>query len=785
MAIVNNTKMKNQYLLTIGVLLVAGAFVLPGAKSKLLATRGSVVHGQDQSSTVPTGQGDRPWLNTSLPVAQRVDALVSHMTLEEKVSQMVNDAPAISRLGIPAYNWWNECLHGVARAGLATVFPQAIGMGASWDPALLHTEAVAISDEARAKYSDAVQHDIHTIYHGLTFWSPNINIFRDPRWGRGQETYGEDPYLTSRMGVSFIRGLQGDDPHYLKLVATPKHFALHSGPEPARHGFDTRISERDLRGTYLVAFEAAIREAHADSIMGAYSALDGQPCCANPRLLGTILRQEWGFHGYVVSDCGAIGDIFLGHHFATSMPQAAAMAVLAGTDLDCGREYLTLTDAVKQGLIKEASIDRAVKRLFEARYRLGMFDPPSQVAYSKIPYFVVDSPAHRKLALKTALESMVLLKNSGHLLPLKKDLKTIAVIGPNSDNTDVLLGNYHGTPSNAVTALEGIQAKVGPETRVLYAQGCDWVEPANSQKFKDALSEAQQADVTILVMGINSHLESEESRVNVPGFKQGDRTTLNLPDVQMQLIKTVVALGKPMVLVLMNGSALSVNWENDHIPAIVEAWYPGEAGGTALADVLFGDYNPAGRLPVTFYKSVDQLPPFEDYDTAERTYRFFTGEPLYPFGYGLSYTKFAYSNLKLQSGKIAAGESLQASAEVRNMGDRAGDEVVELYVSRKDASGPVPIRSLKGFQRIHLSTGESRAVSFTLAPRSLSEIDRLGRRAEKPGEFEISIGGKQPGFQGYQDAATTGVVTATFEVMGQGPPLRRKRLTQESTSLPE
>jgi beta-glucosidase len=784
MAIFQNIK-KQQYRLGAGTLLLAASLLLPAAKLFMLLATVCIAPAQGLSSGKgePQDWKDRPWLNPNLPIEQRVDALVGRMTLQEKVSQMVNHAPAIPRLGIPAYDWWNECLHGVARAGLATVFPQAIGMGASWDPALLHTEAVAISDEARAKYSMAIQNNIHGIYHGLTFWSPNINIFRDPRWGRGQETYGEDPYLTSKMGIAFIRGLQGGDPHYLKLVATPKHFAVHSGPEPARHSFDARVSEHDLWGTYLVAFEAAIRQGHADSIMGAYSALNGQPCCANPRLLGTILRQQWGFKGYVVSDCGAIGDIFHGHHFAASMPQAAALAVKAGTDLDCGREYLTLTDAVNEGLIQEAAIDQAVKRLFAARFRLGMFDPPSMVPYSKIPYSVVDSVEHRQLALKTARETIVLLKNSGPLLPLKKNLKTIAVIGPNANDQDVLLGNYHGTPSKAVTALEGIRSRVGPDTRVLYAQGCDWLKPADPVKFKDALSEAQQAEVTILVMGINSHLESEESAIDLPGFKQGDRTTLNLPDVQDQLIKTVAALGKPLVLVLMNGSALSVGWANHHIPAIVEAWYPGEAGGAALADVLFGDYDPAGRLPVTFYQSVNQLPPFENYDMAGRTYRFFKDEPLYPFGYGLSYTQFAYSRLKLQPPKVAAGVNLEASAEVRNVGSRAGDEVVELYISQRGAA--IPIRWLAGFKRIHLSAGESQTATFTLTPRSLSEIDKLGRRIEKPGEFEISIGGKQPGFTGYLDAATTGVVSGTVEVTGQDPPLRRKSLTSKSKSLHE
>jgi len=684
--------------------------------------------------------------DVTLPLEIRVADLVARLTLEEKVSQMVHAAPAIERLGIPQYNWWNECLHGVARAGIATVFPQAIGLAATWNVDLVHCIAVAISDEARVKHHEAVRQGVRDIYKGLTFWSPNINIFRDPRWGRGQETYGEDPYLTARLGVAFVRGLQGDDARYLKLVATPKHFAVHSGPEAERHRFDARVDERDLRETYLPAFEACVKEGQAVSIMGAYNRTNGEPCCASPTLLGKILRQEWGFDGYVVSDCWAIGDIYKHHKVVATVEEAAALAVQAGCDLNCGEAFGALLAAVAQGLIAEETINRAVQRLFTARFRLGLFDPPEMVPYAQIPFAVNDSPEHRALALQAARESIVLLKNQNHCLPLRQDIKSIAVIGPNADDATVLLGNYHGTPSQSVTPLQGLQARVSPATAVLYAPGCDLLDE-DTAGFAAAIALAKRADVVIFVGGISQQVEGEEGqREGVAGGRRsrGDRDDLNLPSVQEKLLQALHATGKPVILVLLNGSALAVNWASEHLPAIVEAWYPGEEGGTALAEVLFGDYNPAGRLPVTFYKSVADLPPFEDYRMEGRTYRYFRGEPLFPFGYGLSYTTFAYSHLRLSARTIAPTETLTVSVDVQNVGQRAGDEVVQLYTSDVVASVPVPIRQLGGFTRLHLKPGEKQTVTFTLSPRQLSLIDAAGRRVIEPGEFQLAVGGRQP-----------------------------------------
>jgi beta-glucosidase len=863
-----------------------------------------------QASVKAQGQMP-PYKNPSLPVEKRVDDLISRMTLEEKVSQMMNSAAAIERLGIPEYEWWNEALHGVARAGYATVFPQAIGLAATWDTELMQRVAETISTEARAKNNEFVRRGDRGRYKGLTFWSPNINIFRDPRWGRGQETYGEDPYLTSRMGVAFVKGLQGDDPRYFKVIATPKHYAVHSGPEPERHSFDARAFERDLRETYLPAFRATVMEAKAFSVMCAYNRTNGEPCCANSRLMTDILRGEWGFAGYIVSDCGAITDIWKGHSFAKSEAEASAVAVKAGTDLSCGREYASLVKAVKDGLIKESEIDTALRRLMIARFRLGMFDPPEMVPFTRIPYSENDSPAHRELSLKAARESIVLLKNEQNALPLKKDMKTIAVIGPNADAPDVLLGNYNGQPSKSVTPLEGIKAKVSPSTKVLYSAGMyptgisvepvavsalttgdnssaglkgeyfnnrelkgepavvrtdeqvnfNWgstspdkrvvednfsvrwtgkLAPPESGKYtlgvsgnggvrlyldgklfleelqnrrtrtvtkeinleaghaldvrleyfenanhyaaarlvwsppsaerllrEDALTKARQADVVVMVMGITPSVEGEEMDVNLEGFRGGDRTDIALPRAQEELIKEVHALGKPIVLVLMGGSALAVNWADENVPAILDAWYPGEEGGTGLADVLFGDYNPSGRLPVTFYKSVAQLPPFEDYSMQGRTYRYFKGEPLYPFGFGLSYTKFKYDNLRFRKRTVGMNENVEVSADVLNTGALGGDEVVELYVTDVAATAPVPIRSLQGTSHIFLKAGEQRRVSFTLTPRQLSLINDNGKRVIEPGEFLVTIGGKQPGFTGHADAQTTGVVSGRFNVAGK------------------
>jgi beta-glucosidase len=799
--------------------------------------------------------------NPKTSFEDRAAALVGRMTLDEKISQLMNDAPAIPRLDIPAYNWWNECLHGVARAGRATVFPEAIGMAAAWDTDLMFRIATAISDEARAKNNEFVRRGKRNIYQGLTFWTPNINIFRDPRWGRGMETYGEDPFLTGRLAVEFIKGLQGDDPKYLKVVATAKHFAVHSGPESERHTFDAVVSEADLRETYLPQFEAAIKDGHAASVMCAYNSLDGQPACSNPHLLEDILRKEWGFNGYVVSDCGAIGDIFLTHKFVPTGPEASALAVKAGTDLNCGIEYKTLAQAVQEGRIKETEIDLAVRRLFTARFRLGMFDPASEVKYARIPYSVNDSKEHGALALEAARKAIVLLKNDRNALPLAKTLKTIAVIGPNADDADSLVGNYNGEPTAPVTPLEGIRRKLGKGTKVIYARGSALARnlpafetipasalshdgkpglkgeyfatanfagkayrvreltypnsgqtqgavPANPQplftridstvdfkwwdgaprkdldddnfgvrwtgqvvapttgtyaigatgmnafelkvdgkqlaKFNNihernydygsiqmqagkaydieldyheyvgeadirlvweapvpdlqavALRAAAQADAVILFLGLSPRLEGEEMKVPVDGFKGGDRVSLDIPRVQQELLEKVMALGKPTVLVLLNGSAISVNWAKEHVPAIVESWYGGQAAGTAIADVLFGDYNPGGKLPVTFYKSADQLPPFTDYSMKGRTYRYFEGEPLWPFGFGLSYTTFGYKNVSTAGGK--------ASADVTNTGKRAGDEVVQVYQGK----------SLAGFRRITLKPGETRHVEFPL-----------------------------------------------------------------------
>jgi len=851
--------------------------------------------------------------NPALPVDARVADLLGRLTLEEKVGQMMNSAPAIPRLGIPAYDWWSEALHGVANNGRATVFPQAIGLAATWDVSLMRRVATVIGIEARAKHHEALRRNggDSPIFQGLTFWSPNVNIFRDPRWGRGMETYGEDPYLTGRMAVAFVRGMQGDDPHYLRVVSTPKHFAVHSGPDPERHRFDAVVDERDLRETYLPAFRAAVTEADAQSVMCAYNRVDGTPACANQRLLGDILRKQWHFSGYVVSDCDAVDDIRAGHKLAADEAEASAMAVRAGTDVNCGTAFQGLVDAVHRGLVSEAVIDTAVGRLIRARIRLGMFDPPSRVPYAGTPYRENGSPAHVALALEATRKAIVLLKNDG-TLPLKRGLGTIAVIGPNSDDPETLLGNYNGLPANPITPLAGIRAKVGPGTAVLYARGSDlapgtpslvaipasalatdtgagakpgltgayyanrtftgtpaatridagvafdwwdvapvpeipadtfsirwtgWLVPPvtgryslgvsalglvrlflddsvlvqsgwpgtratdvdlvagrprriridflgrqpnavmhliwgvpNPHLLDDAVAAARRADAVILCLGLSPRLEGEEMPVHIPGFEGGDRTSLDLPAPQEQLLEAVAAVGKPTVLVLLNGSALGANWAAQHLPAIVEAWYPGQAAGTAIADALFGDYNPAGRLPVTFYKSVDQLPPFADYRMAGRTYRYFTGEPLFPFGYGLSYTRFAYRDLQVPA-SVHVGDSVVVSAEVENAGQVAGEEVVELYVSQKSATVPVPIRALAGLQRVALRPGERRRVTFTLTPLQLSLIDAQDRRVVAPGDYEISVGGKQPGFTGQADAATTEVVTARFTIEGEPFPV--------------
>ena len=829
------------------------------------------------------------YLDPSQPVDARVNDLIGRMTLEEKATQLVNQARAIPRLQVPAYDWWSEALHGVANAGNATVFPEPIGLGATFDEPLIHEMAIVISTEARAKHNQAIRAGRRDIMEGLDFWSPNINIFRDPRWGRGQETYGEDPFLTGRMGVAFVTGMQGDDPKYFRVISTPKHFAVHSGPEPSRHSIDVQVSKHDMEDTYLPAFRAAVTEGKAESVMCAYNRVNGQPACANNFLMQSQLRDAWKFNGYVVSDCDAIVDIFEGHHFVKSQAEAAAVAIKTGMDNECAdfftitkddHDYKPFVDAVKQGLLTEADLDVALRRLFTARMRLGMFDPPEKVPYAQTPDSEIDSAPHRELALKTARESLVLLKNDG-VLPLASSVKKILVVGPLAESTQVLHGNYSGTASHAVTALEGIR-KQFTGAQISFQAGTDFLRehpviatsmlstddgkpglkgeyfsgeisgtpqvvrvdpyvdlqlshpdghalpvpngmkdfsarwtgfltPAESGTYQvglmgsmqrlwldgklivddaighdpnpqlatlylekghryavkveyqaggrttkliwlatsgdplvDAVSAARQADVVVAVVGITSKLEGEEMKVDVPGFRGGDRTSLSLPAEEEALLGALKGSGKPLVVVLMNGSALAVNWANDHANAILEAWYSGEEGGTAIAQTLAGANNPAGRLPVTFYKGVEQLPEFEDYAMKNRTYRYFKGQPLYPFGYGLSYSKFEYSNMKLSSAQLEAGNPLGVEVDVKNASARAGDEVVELYVSFPKLPG-TPLRALRGFNRVHVEAGEVKHVKLTLQPRDLSYVNEAGDRLVAAGDYVITAGGGQPG----------------------------------------
>jgi beta-glucosidase len=829
-----------------------------------------------------------PYMNTKLSPEERAADLVHRMTLEEKASQLVNQARAIPRLGVPAYDWWSEALHGVLANG-TTEFPEPIGLAATFDTPRIHEMATAIGIEGRIKHAQDVGAGHSNIFEGLDFWAPNVNIFRDPRWGRGQETYGEDPFLSGRMAVAFVTGMQGDDPHYYRVISTPKHFAVHSGPEPTRHFTDVDVSKHDEEDTYTPAFRAAVVEGHAGSVMCAYNAINGEPACANQFLLQHTLRGAWQFQGYVVSDCGAVHDIFDGHRYRPTQPQASAISLQRGMDNECidfftkvkdDHDYKPYIEAVQQGYLSESAIDTALIRLFTARMRLGMFDPPEIVPYSKIDQAQLDSAAHRALARRMADESMVLLKNDG-TLPLKS-VKRIAVVGPLADQTTVLLGNYNGTPTHSVSVLEGMKAEF-PEAKITYVAGTQFLSnqgnpvptavlttpdgkpglnaeyssglsidakstpltsrveptvnlnetnlpqeatgthslsvqwtglltasetgdylvgmkaegfsrvtiaektimqmysagsglgrvhlekghpvkldvtyghtgdskveaqliwaPVNNTPDPAAIAAAKSADVVVAVVGITSHLEGEEMPIDEPGFSGGDRTSLDMPKPEEDLLQAVAASGKPLVIILMNGSALGVNWEKAHANAILEAWYSGEEGGAAIAETLSGKNNPAGRLPVTFYKDVHQLPHFEDYSMNGRTYRYFEGEPLWPFGYGLSYTTFSYSALSLPNSTISAGDPLDASVTVTNSGKLAGDEVVQLYLKFPDVAG-APIRALRGFQRVHLEPGASRKVEFKLNPRDLSMVNNLGDILVAQGTYTVSIGGGQPG----------------------------------------
>jgi len=864
----------------------AVAFLLPVLYGAIACTCFAQQSSTPSPSTPAASETER-FNNSQLSMEERVNDLISHMTLEEKVSQLGDNADAVPRLGIPAYHWWSEGLHGDIGSKYATVFPQAIGLAASFDTPLMHQVADVVSTEFRAKYLMMMKPDGSSDqFHGLDVWAPNINIFRDPRWGRGQETYGEDPYLTARMAVAYVTGMQGEDQKYFKTISTPKHFAVHSGPEPTRHTVDVQASRHDMEDTYLPGFRAAITEAKAYSVMCAYNSLNGQPACANQALLDEHLRHDWGFEGYVVSDCGAVTDIFRGHHFTKSMEEGVSAAFKAGTDLVCGfpaSARAATVNAVHQGLLAEADLDRLLRRLFTARLKLGLFDPAASVPYAQIGPEQNDTEEHRQLALRMARESIVLLKNKDNFLPLKQKLGTIAVIGPNADSLDALEGNYHGTPSKYVTVLEGIKRRfaqskviyvdgtglIGPATRavpaeMLYSDASrkehglkaeyfpniklegapflsrteervdiaalppgiaqehsqnysarwtgvlvapdtgdylvgfngkdgyrvwldsdliaeDWTthRPARTRTKKlhlekdhtyvlkiehyqtnrapeahlvwtmpqwqgpDALDAARKADLVVMVLGLSARIEGEEMDVHADGFAGGDRTSLDLPAPQEQLLEQVVAAGKPTALVLMSGSAVALNWADQNVPAIIEAWYPGEEGGTAVAEALAGDFSPAGRLPVTFYKSVDQLPTFEDYSMAKRTYRYFSGEPLYPFGYGLSYTSFKYSNPHADNAKIAADGTVTISVDVANTGAVAGDEVVQVYLTHTGVPG-APLRALQGFRRVHLGRGEHRVVSFPLRDRDLSIVDEAGKHRIVPGAVKVWVGGGQP-----------------------------------------
>ncbi|MCX7800758.1 MAG: glycoside hydrolase family 3 C-terminal domain-containing protein [Fimbriimonadales bacterium] len=684
-----------------------------------------------------------PFQNPDLPIAERVADLLSRLTLEEKVGQMIDDSKPIERLGIPSYHWWNEALHGVGRFGRATVFPQAITLAATWNPSLVERVAEAISDEARAKHHAAVRQGNRQIYTGLTYWSPNINIFRDPRWGRGQETYGEDPVLTAEMGKAFVRGLQGDDPRYLKLVATPKHFAVHSGPEVGRAAFDVHPSAKDLWETYLPAFEACVREAGAASVMGAYNRLYGHPCNASRFLLTEVLREKWGFQGYVVSDCWAIENIVKHHKTASSMAEAAAQSVKAGCDLSCGGAFSALKDAVEQGLIAEEEVDRALARLLEARFRLGMFDPEERVPYAGIPESVVDSPEHRALARRAAREAIVLLKNEASLLPLPKTLKKIVVTGPTADRLDVLWGNYHGYGSPMVSLLEGIVGKVSIGTKVNHAPGCALFGPAAEDPLKGIAWELTDADVIVACMGLSPAMEGEEGDLMLAATS-GDRPQLELPECQRAFLKALPSQGIPIVLVLTGGSPIAVAEELEGVQAAVLVGYPGCEGGNAVADVLFGDANPSGRLPFTVPASTDDLPPFEDYSMVGRTYRYFAKKPLFPFGYGLSYSAFRYSNLRVEPGEVAPGAGVALTVDVTNEGTMDGAEVVQAYVRDVEASVRVPRHSLAAFQRVEIPAGGTVTVRLELPARRFELVDEQGQRRLEPGEFHVFVGGGQP-----------------------------------------
>lgn len=682
------------------------------------------------------------YLNPEVDLESRVDDLIDRLTLEEKVDQMLMNTSGIPRLDIPPYDYWNEALHGVGRSGKATVFPQAIGLAATFDNDLIYRVSSAISDEARAMYNAAQAVGNYKRYAGLTFWTPNVNIFRDPRWGRGQETYGEDPYLTGLLGVAFVNGLQGDNPNYLKTAACAKHFAVHSGPEKLRHEFNAVVSRKDLYETYLPAFEALVN-AGVESVMCAYNRTNGEPCCASNYLLTEILFYKWGFKGHVVSDCWALVDFYsaIGHGTVSNVAEAAVLALESGVNLNCGNTYKALVEAVQKGLTDESLIDEKLKPLLKTRFRLGMFDSQDLNPYNSISYDVVDSEENRALAREAAARSVVLLKNNG-ILPLKNDLHRYYVVGPNAASVDALLGNYFGVNSNIITFLEGITSAVAPGSQVQYSPGTT-LDRKNINPVDWSTGEATEADVTIVGMGLTRHLEGEEGEsISSPYF--GDRLDYNIPENQLEYLRKIKSHSKPVIAVITGGSPMNLSEVHEIADAILFAWYPGEEGGNAVADIIFGKVSPSGRLPVTFPKSLEQLPPYEDYTMKGRTYRYMTQEPMYPFGFGLSYGSFSYGELKQSASKIKEGETVEISCNVTNVGEYSSIETVQLYITDDKASVEVPLFSLKGIKSIHLKPGESKTVVFNITPDMLKLINEQGDTILEKGNFTLTISGSLP-----------------------------------------
>ncbi len=711
--------------------------------------------------------------NPNLPLEERIEDLLSHMTLEEKASQLLHESPAIERLGVPEYNWWNECLHGVARAGKATVFPQAIALGATFNPDLAFEVAEAISTEGRAKFNEAVRNNQRGRYQGLTFWTPNINIFRDPRWGRGQETYGEDPFLTAAIGTAFVKGIQGDHPAYMKAAACAKHFAVHSGPEGLRHEFDARVSEKDLRETYLPAFKALV-DAGVEAVMGAYNRTNGEPCCASETLMNTILRGEWQFQGHYVSDCWAIGDFHTNHKVTSTPEESAALGVRTGCDLNCGCVYESLVAAVEQGLLEEADIDRSLRRLLSARFRLGLFDPPEMVPWSSVPMSVVGCDTHRALAREVAQQSCVLLKNNG-VLPLKSDVRKLFVTGPAAADHTVLLSNYHGTSTRLVSFLDGITERAGDDRWVVYRQGCGFDTPVRN-KLNYSFNEAKDHDIVIACLGISSYLEGEEGDAFASDFK-GDKRTLALPEDQVDYCRKIKKAGAPLVVVVTGGSPIDLTEIHELADAVVFAWYPGEEGGNALASLLFGDVSPSGRLPITFPKSLEQLPPFEEYAMKGRTYRYMTETPLYPFGFGLSYGDIRYESLQQVDAASGMAWDMAAAAgghdtdvlhgvdlvvTLRNAGSTGVSEVVQTYVALAHNDGSQPISRLVSVDRVWIGPGETVKTAVSLPSGAFETVDDDGVSRSRQGEWNIIVGGSSPGTRS-QELGAPAPVSLTVE----------------------